>query len=236
MNTENKHSPGNKLIITRWLIREITGVILLAVILFISAGTLSWWNGWVLVGITFVWVVSNSVILIPSNPELLKERLGPRKGTKKWDIIILSCIGIITMIRCIIAGLDYRYGWTGNVPLSLEIIMVIIVMMGYALVVWATSSNAFFANTVRIQKERKHSVVMDGPYRFVRHPGYLGAVLYELSIPVMLGSSFSLLAGLILVILVILRTAMEDHTLQNELEGYKEYTSLVRYRLLPLVW
>nr|NIN68360.1 isoprenylcysteine carboxylmethyltransferase family protein [Anaerolineae bacterium]NIN98447.1 isoprenylcysteine carboxylmethyltransferase family protein [Anaerolineae bacterium] len=107
---------------------------------------------------------------------------------------------------------------------------------GYALGVWAIASNAFFSQIVRIQKERGHRVATGGPYRFVRHPGYVGTILVGLAAPIMLGSLWALIPGGAVALLFILRTALEDQTLLGELEGYGTYAGRVRYRLLPGVW
>jgi len=230
------HSPDTTRGIVRWLTRETMGTVVLAVMLFLSAGRLDWVMGWALVGITAVWIGATALAVIPRSPELLAERVGPRKGAKTWDTAIMGIVGLGTMARCIVAGLDVRYGWTAGIPLALQIIAWVIAALSYALVVWATASNAFFSQVVRIQKERGHSVATGGPYQFVRHPSYVGAILFELATPIMLGSWWALIPGGLDAILFVVRTALEDKTLQEELDGYKEYAARVRFRLLPGVW
>ena len=114
--------------------------------------------------------------------------------------------------------------------------MLAVAVLGYTLVVWATAANAFFAQTVRIQRERGHAVATGGPYQFMRHPGYAGTILFELAVPVMLGSWWALVPGSLVALLIIIRTALEDRTLQKELDGYQEYAKRVHYRLLPGIW
>jgi protein-S-isoprenylcysteine O-methyltransferase Ste14 len=212
------------------------GVLMLPVMLFLSAGRVDWVMGWVMVGIIAVWVGATALVVIPRNPELLAERVGPKQGAKTWDTVILGMYGVTTIAVWIVAGLDVRFGWTTGISLPLQIAAMAIVVSGYALVVWATASNAFFSQVVRIQTERGHTVATGGPYRFVRHPAYVGIILFELATPVMLGSGWALIPGGLSALLFIVRTALEDKTLQAELDGYKDYATRVRYRLLPGVW
>jgi protein-S-isoprenylcysteine O-methyltransferase Ste14 len=139
-------------------------------------------------------------------------------------------------VRYIVAGLDQRYGWTSGFPLAAQIMALILCVLGYALFVWATASNTFFSQIVRIQFERGHSVATSGPYRYVRHPAYVGAILFELAVPILLASWWACIASGLNVLLLILRTALEDRTLQVELAGYVDYARQVRYRLLPGIW
>jgi protein-S-isoprenylcysteine O-methyltransferase Ste14 len=223
-------------IILRWSIRETMGVVMLALFLFLSAGRWDWIMGWALVAITALWVIATGLVVIPRYPELLAERLGPRKGGKPWDTAIMGLVGLGTIARCIVAGLDVRYGWTTDMPFALQVIGLVIAALGYALVVWATGSNAFFSLTVRIQKERGHAVATGGPYRFVRHPSYVGGILFELAAPIMLGSWWALIPGGLNAMLFVVRTALEDRALLQELDGYTAYAEQTRYRLLPGVW
>jgi protein-S-isoprenylcysteine O-methyltransferase Ste14 len=139
------------------------------------------------------WSIATAIVILRTNPELLAERLGPRKGAKSWDIAIMSLLGIIQLVRYIVAGLDQRYGWSGGFPLWTQIAALAVCVLGYALVVWATYSNAFFSQIVRINVERGHTVATGGPYRSVRHPAYAGAILYELAGPILLASWWALL-------------------------------------------
>jgi len=236
-NQTSKQPPADvSRIILRWSIRETMGVVMVALFLFLSAGRWDWIMGWALVGIVALWVVATGLVVIPRYPELLAERLGPRKGGKAWDTAIMGVVGLGTIARYIVAGLDVRFGWTTGMPLALQAIGLVITALGYALAVWATGSNAFFSQIVRIQKERGHAVATGGPYRFVRHPSYVGTILVELAIPVMLGSWWALIPGGLDATLFVIRTALEDKTLRRELDRYQAYADRVRYRLLPGVW
>ena len=165
-------------------------------------------------GITFAWVSANAILLIPRSPDLLAERLGRMKGAKSWDVIIMSIIAVSTIGRLVVAGLDVRFGWSAGIDLPLQLIAAVVAALGYALLTWATAVNPFFSQIVRIQEERGHRVVAGGPYRFVRHPGYVGTILFEVSVPIMLGSFWALAICGFIALLFIIRTALEDRTLQ----------------------
>jgi protein-S-isoprenylcysteine O-methyltransferase Ste14 len=222
--------------VTRWVVREIMGTLLYIPLLFWPAGTWKWPLAWALVILTILWVIGTAAVTIPKYPELLAERVGPRKGSKRWDTAILSTVGLLMIVKLLLAGFDRRFAWTGGLPLWLEIIGLLAVLAGYALVVWATASNAFFAQTVRIQTERGHTVASGGPYHFVRHPSYIGMIAVELGSAAMLGSGLALIIGAVSAVLFIVRTALEDRVLQKELPGYPEFAQKTRYRLIPGVW
>jgi len=220
----------------RYAVRESMGIVIMAVALFWSAGTTDWWAAWAALAVMLAWTVATAIVILRFNPDLLAERLGPRKGAKAWDTAIMSLLGLTQLARYIVAGLDQRYGWTGGLPFAAQIVAFAMCVLGYALVVWATASNAYFSQIVRIQSERGHAVATNGPYHTVRHPAYLGAILYELAVPVLLASWPALLISGLSVILLILRTALEDRTLQGELSGYMDYARQVPCRLLPGIW
>ena len=234
-SVEQKEKSNTTRGVMRWLVRETMGVLGQAAVLFLSVGRWNWVMGWAFVIATTLWVGATALVVIPRNPELLAERLGPRKGAKTWDAVIMSIIGPALVACYIVAGLDVRYGWT-RISLPLQIIALIIVVLGYALIVWATAANPFFSLIVRIQQERGHAVAAGGPYRFVRHPAYVGGIAVYLATPVMLGSLWALIPGGLSAVLMIVRTALEDKTLLNELDGYREYAERVRYRLIPGIW
>ncbi len=223
-------------LIARYVIRETLGIVVMGVALFWSAGRIDWWPAWASIAVMLAWITATAIVVLRFNPALLAERLGPRKGAKPWDTAIMSMLGLTQLVRYIVAGLDQRYGWTGGFPLAAQTAALAVCALGYALVVWATASNAFFSQIVRIQSERGHAVVTGGPYHHVRHPAYIGAILYELAVPVLLASWWALIASGVSAILLILRTALEDRTLQAELTGYVDYSRQVRHRLLPGIW
>ena len=220
----------------RYAIRETMGLAVMAVALFWSAGRIDWWAAWAALAVMAAWIAATAIILFRYNPDLLAERLGPRRGAKSWDTAIMSLLGLSQLACYIIAGLDQRYGWTGGLPAAAQLAALVLCILGYALVVWATASNIFFSQIMRIQSERGHAVATGGPYRHVRHPAYAGAILYELAVPVLLASWPALIVSSLNALLLIVRTALEDRTLQGELTGYVQYARRVRYRLLPGIW
>jgi protein-S-isoprenylcysteine O-methyltransferase Ste14 len=222
--------------VVRWLIRETMGVVFVALTLFLPAGTANWAFGWGLVGLYAVWVMATALILIPRCPELLAERAARPAGAKKWDTAIIGVLGLTTVVKHVLAGLDFRFGWTGPVPFLLQLAALFIAALGYALLTWAMVSNAFFSLVNRIQDERGHAVAAGGPYRLVRHPGYAGTIAFELTTPIALGSLWALIPGGLAVLLIVVRTALEDRMLRQELPGYGDYVRQTRYRLLPGVW
>ena len=222
--------------IGRYIVREMMGLIVMGVALFWSAGRIDWWPAWAALAVMSVWRIATAGIILGFNPDLLAERMGPRRGAKRWDIAIMSTLGLTQLARYIVAGLDQRSGWTGGLPLVAQVGALIISILGYTLVVWATASNAFFSQIVRIQTERNHTVATGGPYQYMRHPAYLGALAYELAVPTLLASWWAFILSLLNAVLLIVRTALEDRTLQAELTGYPDYARQVRYRLLPGIW
>jgi protein-S-isoprenylcysteine O-methyltransferase Ste14 len=224
------------MLIVRYAIREIMGLVVMGVVLFWSAGRIDWWPAWAALAVMAGWISATAIIIIRLNPDLLAERLGPRKGAKPWDTAIMSLLGLVQLVRYIIAGLDQRSGWTGDFSPVVQLAAWAACALGYAVFVWAIASNAFFSQIMRIQSERGHTVVTGGPYRFVRHPAYLGAILYELAVPLLLASWWALIPSVFNAFLLLLRTALEDRTLQTELAGYTEYARRVHRRLLPGVW
>ena len=226
----------DKKVILRYSVRETMGLLTMGVALFWSAGTLRWWPGWALIAVMLVWTIGMAAVILHFNPDLLRERLGPRKGAKSWDMAIISLLGIFQLARCILAGLDYRFGWTGGFPISAQFAGLAVCILGNSAVVWATASNAFFSQIVRLQPERGQAVATNGPYRFVRHPAYSGGILQELGVAALLGSVWIFIPAVLNILLFILRTALEDRTLQSGLAGYKEYAAHVQFRLLPRLW
>jgi protein-S-isoprenylcysteine O-methyltransferase Ste14 len=223
--------------VRRWLSKQVFFLLTLVALLFISAGRLDWVWGWVQVGLYVVVVAAQALLLIPRQPELIAERSGYQKGSKSWDVVIAGlAAAILPMITWVLAGLDVRGTWSPALPVWLHLLAAVVWLLGYGLTIWAMTANPFFGTMVRIQDERGHTVAMGGPYRYVRHPGYVGAILFQLVTPILLGSLWALLPSVVAAALYVVRTALEDQTLQRDLTGYREYTAQVRYRLFPGVW
>lgn len=222
--------------VARYILLEVLRLALMGVALFWSAGRVDWWPGWAALTVIAAWMVATAIIIFFFYPALLADRLGPSPESKRWDIAIMNLLYLVTLLRYIIAGLDQRYGWTDGFPLAVQLAGLAVCILGYALFTWATASNPFFSRIVRIQVERGQRVAAGGPYRWLRHPGYLGAIAYELAVAFLLASWPALLFGAVNAGLFILRTALEDRTLLTDLPGYSEYARRVRWRLLASIW
>lgn len=216
---------------------QVIGVFLfMAAMLFLSAGRLDWPWAWVFIGLNLAGILINSSILLRYNPETIAER-GKGAGMKDWDKVISGLWAAAYYIALLlVAGLDARFAWTRPLGAGVQIAGGIGFALGFALFSWAMVANAYFAAVVRVQVERQHTVCTRGPYRFVRHPGYVGAILQTLAAPLLLGSLWALIPGVVAACLMATRTAFEDRYLHQELDGYRDYARQVRYRLLPGVW
>ncbi len=216
---------------------QVLGILLFyGALLFISAGRLNWLAAWIYLGIYAITVLINMSIILPRNPEFVAERGKVKEDAKGWDKWITSVAGIFMIAGLVVPGLDLRFSWSLKFAVATQFIGFLVLALGYALFSWAMLSNEFFETKVRIQRDRGQTVATSGPYRYVRHPGYVGMILQLLATPVALASSWGILPALCAAALFVLRTALEDKTLQNELKGYAEYAGHVRYRLLPGVW
>jgi protein-S-isoprenylcysteine O-methyltransferase Ste14 len=222
--------------VTTLYLVDLLSVVFIGVALFWSAGRVTWWPAWAAIAVWLGSFLATDVLLLRSTPGLLAERMRPPQGAKQWDRILVSALRLMEFVRYLLAGFDRRYSWTGDFPPGLQIAALAVCVIGQALFVWAMASNAYFSQVVRIQSDRGHTVISNGPYRLVRHPGYAGMILFELAVSTLLGSWPAILAGGICTILLTLRTAIEDRTLQVELPGYADYARQIRQRLIPGIW
>jgi protein-S-isoprenylcysteine O-methyltransferase Ste14 len=211
-------------------------VLIQAVALFASVGKLDWWNAWAYLGIYLVFLGFNAFILLGKHRELVEERSQIGEGAKGWDKIIGIITGLGGSLILIFSGLDERFGWAGSIPLWVQVAAFVLMGVSYPLFTWAMVSNKFFSTIVRIQKDRGHSVQTGGPYRYIRHPGYSSLLVSYVTIPIALGSWWACIPMGVLVVNLFIRTALEDRTLQKELDGYKDYSRRVKYRLIPGIW
>jgi protein-S-isoprenylcysteine O-methyltransferase Ste14 len=213
--------------------------VLMVGVLFISAGRLQWWEGWAYTSMSLVVLVLSRSLILLKNPDMVRERVeaGQRENVKAWDKILLPSTAIYgPLVSWIIAGLDERFGLTPDLPDTIQIIALVVIFLGSMVGTWAMVVNRFFSSHVRIQTDRGHSVVNAGPYRVVRHPGYAGSILAWIAAPVFFSSYWVAIPSIVVITLTIIRSSLEDRTLQEELPGYREYTERVRYRLLPGIW
>lgn len=216
------------------LAKIVVFIAISATTFFLCAGRVNLIMGWIYIGAI---LVSTCTVSLLVDPALITERAKIGKDTKSWDIVPAFLIGRIGPVAIlVVAGLDVRFGWSPQVSLALQIVAFGIALIGILVTDWAVISNSFFSGVVRIQKDRSHTVVDTGPYRYVRHPGYVGSIMHFLAAPVILGSVWGLFPAGIVICITIIRTVLEDGTLREELDGYAYYAERVRYRLMPGIW
>jgi len=204
----------------------------------IVSGEWNWWEAWLYALASILAFIISRVIAGRHHPDLIAERgrFLEAKDTKPWDKILAPLLGIGSILILVVAGLDKFYGWSLAFSPGVKMLAFVMIVLGYALSSWALIENRFFSGTVRIQTERGHHVISTGPYQFVRHPGYAGGLLYYLFTPLFLDSTWAFLPAILLGIVLVIRTRLEDKTLQAELPGYKEFAQKTRYRLVPGIW
>ena len=220
-------------------------VVQLVLIVFVSqflpmiiSGRWDWPEAWLYAISAILVFVLSRLLAARRHPDLITERARflEAKDTKPWDKVLAPMLGFGSILILVVVGFDERFDWSPAFSQTAHLLAFAGLLLGYAFSSWALIENRFFSGTVRIQTERGHHVVTGGPYRIVRHPGYAGAVLAYLLIPVLLDSTWAFIPSILLLVVVIVRTSLEDRTLQEELPGYKEFTKTTRYRLLPGVW
>lgn len=206
--------------------------------LFVPAGTLNWPEAWLYLIVLHSYVGVAALWLKKNDPDRLKRRtsFARVKPVKGWDKIIMLVFGILFIALFSIAGLDaVRYRWS-QTPFALKALGFVGLILSLILIFLVIRENAYASKIVEIQKDRGHKVITTGPYSFVRHPMYVGYILLFHCLPLALGSLYAFIPGSLMAIILIVRTNLEEKTLQKELKGYKEYTKKVKYRLLPGVW
>ena len=208
---------------------------IMAALLFGAAGRLDWLMGWAYMAILSV---SYITIFVLGDRDMLLVRAGKEKGTKKWDPFLAGLSFLLFWPSAnVVAALDYgRFHWSPYIPLSVQLIALLVFASGLAFAAWAMVINKFFAKCVAIQTEREHAVITTGPYAYVRHPGYAGSLLAFITLPIALGSLLALIPAAVGLSLWVLRTLLEDRTLQKGLDGYTDYAQKVRWRLIPHIW
>ena len=204
----------------------------------IISGRWDWWEAWVYALLSIFGFIISRLLAAKKHPDVIKERARTldHADTKKFDKVLAPVTGLGGALLPVVAGLDELFHWSPAFSLAVKIAAVLFILAGYAWSSWALIENRFFSGVVRIQTERGHEVVSSGPYAVMRHPGYAGALLLYLATPFFLDSWWTLLPAVLLAVVLVIRTWLEDRTLQEELPGYREYTKKVRYRLLPGLW
>jgi protein-S-isoprenylcysteine O-methyltransferase Ste14 len=212
------------------------GILFFILVLFISAGRIDYFQGWLYFSISFLGLVINLFSII-DNTELMDERSKPGKGIKRWDKQILGFSALLSLIMLVVAGLDSgRFKWSPPFQWYYYVLGIALMFIGQLLFLIAKKQNAFFSSFARIQTERDHTVCDAGIYRVIRHPGYLGLVISLIAFPLIIGSLVSIIPVSISIFLLLARTHLEDTMLMNELKGYRDYSEKTRYRLVPKLW
>ena len=221
------------------LIRLLLLVPIMLATLLLSAGSWDWWEAWAYTITGLIVLFGSRAFLILKHPDLALERAQAheKEDVKGWDRLLMPFTALIgPFLSWIVAGLDHRFGWSPDLPDWIQITALILIQIGSLIGSWAMVVNRYFSSHVRIQLDRGQTVVREGPYRVVRHPGYAGSLLSWLAGPVFFSSLWVILPTALVIIASLIRTALEDRALQEELPGYEEYTQQTKYRLVPKIW
>lgn len=226
-------SPDTRQNVQKRILQIVVSLIFIAIVLFVSAGSFKWFYGWIFIAAS-VMILAVNAIVFPA--ELISERGRRKENVEKWDKVMSWFISIPWLALFIVSGLDVRFGWASEWVVWAHVVGLGFFFLGNALVSWSMVSNLYFSTAVRIQYERGHRVASGGPYRYVRHPGYVGMIISNIATPLLLGSAWALIPAGLTAIMVVVRTWLEDKTLKEKLEGYREYAERVKARLLPGIW
>ena len=210
----------------------IFGLIIIALLLFISAGTLNYWNAWLFIGILFIPMFIVGIILMIKNPDLLRKRLNSKEKESKQKVLLIFG-GVMFICGFVVSGLNYRFEWI-ILPKWIVFIATIIFLLAYVLYAEVLRENMYLSRIIEVQENQK--VIDTGLYGIVRHPMYSSTILLFLSIPLVLGSLFSFLIFLLYPIIIVKRIKNEEQVLEQGLKGYLEYKKKVKYRLIPFIW
>lgn len=220
------------------IVQLLIVVVLLPLLPMLISGAWNWWEAWMYAGIAAVGFILSRWLAAKRHPDILRERARSMElqDAKSWDRILAPVMALGSVFILVVVGLDKLYGWTSPFSTTIKIVAFVVILLGYALGTWALMANRFFSGVVRIQTDRGHQVVTTGPYRFIRHPGYAGVLWTYFALPLFLDSLWAFIPAVLTLAASILRTALEDTTLQAELPGYKEYAQRTKYRLFPGIW
>jgi len=214
------------------LIKFCVGVVIIGLLLFIPAGTIKFWNGWLFMGLLFIPMFLAGIVLMFKNPELLRKRLNAKeKENEQKQVVAFS--GLMFLSGFIVAGLNFKYQWL-ILPKSVVIISSVLFLIAYVLYAEVLRENTYLSRTIEVQENQK--VVDTGLYGIVRHPMYAVTILLFLTMPLILGSVFSFLIFLVYPIIIAKRIRNEEKFLEENLDGYSDYKKKVKYRIIPFIW
>ena len=239
MSSKTANEETDQTVSPRQWIGLVVVYLSIPLVLLVCGGDFGWWQAWVYSLLIVTAGIGGRIWAERRHPGLTAERQNTEKiqSAKAWDKVLAPLMALsVVFPMVIVAGLDHRYNWSPEFPLWLSVAGFIFIAFGYAFAAWALAENRFFSGVVRIQTDRGHVVCDSGPYRFVRHPGYAGNILPLFGIVLALGSLWTLIPAAVALIITVIRTALEDQTLQEELPGYRDYARRVRFRLIPGVY
>ncbi|MBQ2892448.1 MAG: isoprenylcysteine carboxylmethyltransferase family protein [Bacilli bacterium] len=214
------------------IVKYLLGVIIIGLLVFIPAGTINYFNGWLFMGVLFIPMLLAGIVMMIKNPELLKSRLDAKEKQKEQGLVI-KLSGLMFIIGFIVAGLDYRYNWL-QLPRVGVYIAVGLFLFGYIMWGVVLKQNTYLSRTIKVTENQK--VIDSGLYGIVRHPMYTATIILFLSMPLVLGSIISFFVFLMYPVLIVIRIIYEEKFLEKELDGYIEYKKKVKYRLIPFIW
>ena len=214
--------------ITKFLL----GVVLVGVLIFLPAGTFSFFNGWLLMGILFIPMFFAGIVMLFKNPDLLKSRLDAKEKQREQSLVV-KLSGLMFLAGFVVAGLGVRFGWYA-LPKPVVIVAAVIFIIAYILYAELLRENTYLSRTIEVQENQK--VIDTGLYSIVRHPMYSVTLLLFLSMPLVLGSVYSFIIFLVYPFIIAKRIKHEEEFLEKELNGYREYKQKVKYRLIPFIW
>ncbi len=214
------------------IIKFLLGVVLVGLLIFLPAGSLHFFNGWLLMGILFVPMFFAGIVMMIKNPSLLKERLDSREKQKEQNLVV-KLSGLMFLLGFVVAGLGFRFNLY-MLPKAVTIVGAVLFLLSYILYAEVLRENTYLSRTIKVQENQK--VIDTGLYGVVRHPMYSATLILFLSMPIVLGSIYAFLIFLTYPFIIAKRIKNEEELLEKELQGYKEYKLKVKYKLIPFIW
>ena len=212
--------------------KVILGIVLVGALIFVPAGTMSYMQGWLLMGILFIPMVAAGFVMFFKSPELLRKRLNAKEEQGEQKVVVLLS-GLMFLAAFVVAGLNYRFDWL-VIPCWISNVFAVVFLVAYVLYAEVLRENAYLSRTVEVQENQQ--VVDTGLYGVVRHPMYMSTMLLFLSMPLVLGSLFSFLIMLVYIPIIAKRIRNEEQVLEEGLQGYREYKQKVRHKVIPFIW